>query len=119
MRRIVSLFTMLLAINVFAVRAPGADTAQSADAEKVVAKKKLSAAHIELHGSYAEGAGAPGLFGEVVETLGTVLQRLEKAGKDDELDAVILHINGPSIGWAKLHELRTGIQKMRQKGRKV
>ena len=85
MRRIVSLLTMLLAINVFAVRAPGADTAQSADAEKVVAKKKLSAAHIELHGSYAEGAGAPGLFGEVVETLGTVLQRLESGRRPNRI----------------------------------
>ena len=117
MKLIVSL-TMLLVLCAFD-NAPGADTAQAADAEKVVVKKKLNVAHIELHGGYAEGAGAPGLFGEVVETLATILQRLDKAGKDDELDAVILHINGPSIGWAKLNELRTGIQKMRQKGRKV
>ena len=44
---------------------------------------------------------------------------MDKASRDDELEGVILHINGPSIGWAKLNELRTGIQKMRQKGRKV
>ncbi|MBS0204450.1 MAG: signal peptide peptidase SppA [Planctomycetes bacterium] len=93
-------------------------TPQPADAAKAI-KKKLSVAHIELHGAYPEGTGAPGLFGEAVETLGTILQRLEKASRDDDLDGVILHINGPSIGWAKLNELRTGIQKMRQKGRKV
>ena len=94
-------------------------TNQPADAAKAIAPKKLSVAHIELSGSYPEGSGAPGLFGDIVESLSTTLQRLEKASRDDALDAVILHINGPTIGWAKLHELRTGIQKIRQKGRKV
>ena len=114
MKRIVPLLLMLFVSPVFA-----ANTPQAADAEKAVTKKKLSVAHIELSGSYPEGAGAPGLFGDVVETLPSTLIRLEKAGKDDDLTAIILHINGPTIGWAKLHELRTGIQKMRQKGRKV
>lgn len=89
------------------------------DAAKAIAPRKLSVAHIELSGHYPEGAGAPGLFGDIVETLTDSLQRLDKAGRDDQLDAVILHINGPKIGWAKLHELRTGIQKLRSKGRKV
>lgn len=90
-----------------------------ADAEQAVSKKKLTVAHIEIKGGYPEGASAPGLFGEVVETLNNGLQRLDKASRDEDLEAVILHIDGPSIGWAKLHELRTGISKLRQKGRKV
>ena len=98
-----------------AANAPG-DAAEKAEA---VAKKKLSAAHIEITGGYSEGVTAPGLFGDVVETLGTGLQRLDKASRDESLDAVILHISDPSIGWAKLNELRVGIQKMRAKGRKV
>ena len=83
------------------------------------AEKKLTVAHIEITGSYSEGAGGSGLFSEVVETLGDVLQRLKKAASDENLEAVVLHINGPHIGWAKLNELRTGIAKIRQKGRKV
>lgn len=118
MKLIAPVLAMLLVSPAFAANTPASTTPQPADAAQVV-KKKLNVAHIEIHGAYSEGAGAPGLFGDVVETLASGLQRLEKASKDDDLDAVILHINGPTIGWAKLNELRTGIQKMRQKGRKV
>lgn len=117
MKLIVPVLAMLLVAPAFAADTPETKT-QPADAAQA-AKKKLTVAHIEIHGAYPEGAGAPGLFGEAVETLPTILQRLDKAGKDEDLTAVILHINGPSIGWAKLNELRIGIQKMRQKGRKV
>ena len=99
----------------FAANAPG-DTVDKAEAGT---KKKLSVAHIEITGGYSEGVSAPGLFGDVVETLGSGLQRLDKAARDESLDAVILHIGDPSIGWAKLNELRVGIQKLRAKGRKV
>ncbi len=112
------LTTLLLIAPAIAANTPDPNLPQ-ADAAAAVAKKKLTVAHIEIGGGYPEGAGAPGLFSEVVETLATALQRMDKASRDDELEGVILHINGPSIGWAKLNELRTGIQKMRQKGRKV
>lgn len=83
------------------------------------AQKKLTVAHIELKGTYSEAPGGVGLFSEVVETLADVLQRLKKAANDDSLDAVILHIDSPHIGWAKLNELRMAVAKVRQKGRKV
>jgi protease-4 len=110
-----ALLALLMVSPVFAANTPE----PQADAEQAATKKKLTVAHIEIHGHYPEGAAAPGLFSEVVETLTIGLQRMDKASRDDDLEAVILHIDGPSIGWAKLHELRTGIQKMRQKGRKV
>ncbi len=113
------LFAVLLSLFViapaYAANAPG----DASDKAEAAAKKKLSIGHIEISGGYSEGATAPGLFGDVVETLGSGLQRLDKAARDESLDAVILHINDPSIGWAKLNELRVGIQKMRDKGRKV
>lgn len=117
MKLLVPVLAMLLMSPAFAADTPETKT-QPADAAQA-AKKKLTVAHIEIHGAYPEGAGAPGLFGEAVETLPTILQRLDKASKDEDLSAVILHINGPSIGWAKLNELRISIQKVRQKGRKV
>ncbi len=115
------LFAVMLSLFVIAPVCVSAADAPGDVADKVeaAAKKKLSVAHIEIHGSYSEGVSAPGLFGDVVETLGSGLQRLDKAARDESLDAVILHINDPSIGWAKLNELRVGIQKMRAKGRKV
>ncbi|HEY0980575.1 signal peptide peptidase SppA [Schlesneria sp.] len=91
---------------------------EATQAAKVVAKK-LNVAHIEIKGSYTEGLGGGGLFSEVVETLNDALQRLKKAAGDESLDAVVLHINSPQIGWAKLNELRTGIAKIRHRGRKV
>ena len=76
------------------------------DKEKKDDVKTLTYGHIELHGSYPEGAGAPGLFGDILETLTAGLKRLDKAAKDDDLAGVVLHINGPQLGWAKLHEFR-------------
>ena len=89
-----------------------------ADGKKVAAAE-LTVAHIEIKGSYNEGTEPPGLFAEVVETMNDALQRLKKAAGDDRLDAVVLHINSPKIGWAKLNELRTGVSKIRAMGRKV
>ena len=115
MRLFTVLLTLFVIAPVYAANAPG-DASNKAEA---TAKKKLSVAHIEITGAYSEGVSAPGLFGDVVETLGSGLQRLDKAARDESLDAIILHISDPSIGWAKLNELRVGIQKMRAKGRKV
>jgi protease IV len=92
---------------------------KNAPAHSKEVAKKLTVAHIELRGHYSEGPGAPGLFSEVVETLNDALLRLKKAANDEHLEAVVLHISGPHIGWAKLNELRTAIGKIRQKGRKV
>jgi len=109
-----SALILLLAAPAFAADSAAKQPADAAQA----ARKKVTLAHIEISGSYPEGGTAPGLFGEIVENLTNGLQRLEKAGRDESLDAVLLHINSPSIGWAKLHELRTGIKNARQKGRK-
>lgn len=93
----------------------GATSARAADDEKVV----RTFAHIEVHGSYPEGAGAPGLFGDILETLTDGLKRLDKAAKDDDVAGVVLHINGPDLGWAKLNEFRQAIKKVRGSGKKV
>jgi protease IV len=119
MKLFAPVLSILFAASAFAANAPGDNDAKAADAAKPAAKKKLTVAHIEIKGSYPEGTGAPGLFGDVVETLGTCLQRFDKAGRDDDLEAVIIHINSPGIGWAKLHEFRTSIGNLRKKGRKV
>lgn len=119
MKVFVSVLSMMLAVPAFASNGPGSSEGQAADAAQAAAKKKFSVAHIEIKGGYPEMTSAAGLFGEVVETLTSALQRMDKASRDDDLDAVILHIDGPSIGWAKLNELRAGVQKMRKKGRKV
>lgn len=89
---------------------------KGADAPKL---EKLEVAHIELKGSLREGSELPGLFGEVEESFATTLKRLDKARDDDDVHAVMLHVNGPTLGWGKLHELRQAIGKVRAGGKKV
>ena len=82
-------------------------------------RKKVSYAHIELKGSFPEGAAAPGLFGEVVENLDAALARFKKASEDDKITGVILHLDNASVGWAKVNELRSAIAKVRAKNKPV
>ncbi|MDA0834771.1 MAG: signal peptide peptidase SppA [Planctomycetota bacterium] len=75
--------------------------------------------HIEITGDYAEGTAAPGIFGELTETLNKSLERLAKAEGDENLVGVILHIKQPAIGLGKLNEFREAIARVRGKGKKV
>jgi protease-4 len=76
-------------------------------------------AEIEIKGSYHEGAQLPGLFGEVSETLDAAIARIDKAAGDEKIDGVILRINNPTIGWAKLNAFRKAIGRVQAKGKKV
>jgi protease-4 len=89
---------------------------QAAEADK---KTDATWGHIEINGSYAEGPAHPGLFGELTEGLADAIARLDKAAADDSLQGVVLRIDGPSIGWAKLNEFRNAIARVRAKGKKV
>lgn len=85
-------------------------------------KEKTSASawgHIEIKGAYAETTELPGLFGELSENLSDCLARFDKAASDDALRGLILRIESPKIGWAKLNEIRNAITKVRKAGKKV
>ncbi len=75
--------------------------------------------HIEIKGAYPEHTALPGLFGELSESLSDCLARFDKAATDDALQGLILRIENPSIGWAKLNEIRSAIAKVRKAGKKV
>jgi protease IV len=90
--------------------------AKTAKAEKPQA---LHFGHIELKGSYPEGAGRAGLFGSAHETLGEVLARFDKAASDEKLNGIVLRIDGVTLGWAKINELRQAIRRVRDKGKRV
>jgi protease IV len=55
----------------------------------------------------------------VVENLDSTLARFKKAAEDEKITGVIMHLDNISIGWAKVHELRTAIAKVRAKGKPV
>jgi protease-4 len=113
----------LVPANPFRVGVPAAFCDELANANAVaenkLEKKRVNYAHIELKGSFPEGAALPGLFGDVEETLPGILDRLRKAAEDDRLHGVIIHINGPRVGWGKVHELRQAIARLRRQGKKT
>ncbi len=94
-------------------------TAQDTPKDDAPAPKKVTYAHIELRGSFPEGPTSPGLFGEVVETLDGAQSRLKKAADDEKIAGVVIHLDGLSVGWAKVHELRASIAKVRAAGKPV
>ncbi len=96
-----------------------ADAAKPADAAETTKPKKLSYAHIQIKGSLPEGGQPLGLFGETLETLDSVLQRLRKAAEDDKVQGLLVHVDGASVGWAKVHELRSAIAAVRKTGKPV
>jgi protease-4 len=96
--------------------------APAATPEKESKPKKPQALHfgeIEVKGSYPEGAGASGLFGATTETLADLIGRLDKASADEKIDGVVLKINGATLGWAKVNELRQAISRLRAKGKQT
>lgn len=97
----------------------GAAKEQPADAAAAAPAKKLAIAHIQLKGSLPEGPQLPGLFGEVVETLDSVLQRTRKAAEDTKVQGVLFHIDGLTIGRAKVNELRSAIATIRAANKPV
>lgn len=113
-RRFAPLAACLLALASIPSTLRAADKDESKPAPKV-----STWAHIEIKGAYPEGSTLPGLFGELQESLDAGLGRLRRAADDSEIEGVLLHIKGPSIGWAKLNEFRQAIAKVRAAGRPV
>jgi protease IV len=87
--------------------------------EEKPASNKQTWALIEIKGEYPEATDAPGIFGEVVESLGKLQQRLNKAAKDDALSGVLLSIKNPQLGWGKINEIRQSIEAIKTAGKTV
>ncbi|MGH7128037.1 MAG: S49 family peptidase, partial [Planctomycetaceae bacterium] len=81
--------------------------------------KSVAFAHIEIKGDYPEAAQPAGLFGDIVESLADALKRLDRAAEDDAITGVVLEIEGPDIGWAKLNELRRAVVHVQKSGKRV
>jgi len=116
-----SIHRVLLSLGLMFVAATLMAAETDTPAADVAAKKpkKLTYAHIQLKGSLPEGSQPMGLFGETVETLTGVLQRLRKAAEDPKLQGVVIHVEDLSIGWGKVHELRSAIAEIRKSGKPV
>ena len=81
--------------------------------------KKATLASIALKEDYAEGPAPAGLFGELKPHLRDIIDRLDKAAKDDKLAGVVLRIRSPELGLGKVDELRGAIGRCGAAGKKV
>jgi protease-4 len=115
-----SRFALLLCLGVVSTLwadDKGADKASDKPKEK---PKPALVAHIKLSGSLEESApNTDSLFGTIGENFKSRIDRLHKAGKDKNVAAVLLEIDGLNAGWGKLNELRAAIGKLRESGKPV
>jgi protease-4 len=77
-------------------------------------------AHIRLAGALDEApVAADPIFGSAAENFRTKLERIRKASGDKNVQGLVLHLDGLSIGYAKMEELRKAIAEFRATGKKV
>jgi len=86
--------------------------------EKTGPEKKV--AHIRLAGDLDEAPVADDpLFGGHSENFKSKIDRIKKAQNDKSVQALLIHIDGMEIGWAKVDELRAALAEFRKTGRKA
>lgn len=77
---------------------------------------------VELSGGYVEGPAAPllaRLMGETRTPFVGLLGRFALLERDDRVATVVLHVKTLDIGWGKAEEIRAGIGRLREAGRKT
>jgi protease-4 len=78
-------------------------------------------AHFHLAGELTESPMPDpfGLLGGQITSLKDLVRRIDQAGTDDKVKAVILTYDGLSVGFGQLEEVRHAIQRVKDAGKKV
>ncbi len=88
--------------------------------KKAEEKKALHVAHIRLAGELNESpTAADPLLGHSAENFKSKLDRIKKAQADPTVHALLLHVDGVNVSWAKVDELRKAIAEFRKSGKKT
>ena len=106
---------LLLAGLLFAITSRPAKADDAKDSKQKTAQLGV----IELSGSYSEGAGQAGIFGDISDDLNRILERLDSAAKDDKLTGVVLEFRSLELGRGKTSEMRAAVARLRKAGKKV
>jgi protease IV len=88
-------------------------------AAKQAAAKKLKVVCFTLRGEYPEGPAGADLFSEVRPSLSDIIGRIDAAGKDKDVAAVWIKLEGLSAGRGKINELRGAIARLRKANKPV
>lgn len=75
--------------------------------------------HIDFSGTIPEQRTTTFLLADAPETVYERLRRMEKALHDPEIKGLLLTINNPRIGWARLTDFRNACARFRDAGKKV
>lgn len=81
-----------------------------------------SALVVEVGGEYVDAAGPnvlATLAGDTTQPLLGLLSLFRRAERDARIDTVVLRIQPLAIGWGKADEIRAGVVRLREKGRRV
>jgi protease-4 len=116
LRRSILGFCLIFGMSLAATsRLPAAEEKPAAEASA----GDVTFAQFEIKGSYPEGTQMPGLFGDLHENLEHAVARFDNAAADPKISGIILRINSPRIGWAKMRAFRQAITRVHAKGKKV
>ncbi|MEM9700889.1 MAG: signal peptide peptidase SppA [Planctomycetota bacterium] len=118
-RRFAPVVPLAVAALTFAASPALASPLDEGDLNVKPAIAKANVAHIELSGSFPEAPQPEGPFGSLTQTLEKAKSRIEKAGADDRISAVLLRLDGPAVGFAKARSLRESIKTVQDAGKPV
>lgn len=82
-------------------------------------QSQATIAHIAITGSLPDGVGQGGLLADVAPHLHRLVERIDKAATDGRVKAVLLVIESPDLGRARIDELRTAISRVREAGKPI
>jgi protease-4 len=96
-----------------------ADKSQSESEVAKQAAKKSKVVCITLRGEYPEGPTSADLFSDMRPSLSDIIGRIDSAGKDKDVAAVWIKLEGLSVGRGKINELRAAVARLRKANKPV
>lgn len=118
-----SLLAFLIAVcplaPVSAQQAKPKKVTKKAPTEETAKEQRQVVAQLTLKGGVSEMSASDGLFASSDNSLLGLIDRLNRASKDEKLSAMVLKIRGASMGRAQAEDVRLAIGRARAAGRKI
>lgn len=89
------------------------------EGQEPAAPRTVRVVEVRLEGDIAEQRAVEPILGPRGRLLHEFTASLRKAARDDEVQGVLLHLNHPTLGMAKLQELREAIEELKAARKRV